>query len=256
MAMGRLNGKVALITGAASGIGRTAAEMMVAEGAKVALADRNAEGAEAAAAAIGRDAIALPLDVTEFEAWAGAVDKTVTAFGRLDTLVHSAGVGHGGTIEDTSLEMWRLSHAVNLDAVFYGTKTALPVMRLYAPGSIIILSSIAGIIAGHNMAAYNSSKAGVRHLAKSIALHCARKGYNIRCNSIHPTFIDTPMVQQMLLSQGPDPAVVRQKLERQVPLGRLGEASDVGHAIVYLASEESKFMTGSELRLDGGISAM
>ncbi len=169
--------------------------------------------------------------------------------------MHSAGVGGIGTIEDTTPEEWRRVHAVNLDAVFYGTQAALPLMRRHAPGSIVILSSVSGIVAARNLAAYNSSKAAVRHLSKSIALHCARQGYGIRCNSVHPTFIDTPMVEGMFAALG-GPDAAREKLGRQIPLGSIGEPDDVAHAIVYLASDESKLMTGSELVLDGGLSAM
>lgn len=252
--MARLANKIAFITGGASGIGLASANMMVKEGAKVVLADRNIEGARAAAAALGDAAIAVALDVTNTAQWDQAIAQAVARFGGFNVLLHSAGVGVMGTVEDATDDAWRMTHAVNVDGVFFGTRAALKVMRPSAPGSIIILSSIAGIIAGHNMAAYNSSKAAVRHLSKSIALHCARKRYDIRCNSVHPTFIDTPMVQAMF-QLGPDPLVVRQKLEAQIPLGRLGHADEIAHGIVFLASDESSFMTGSELVLDGGVSA-
>ncbi|MFI5014916.1 MAG: glucose 1-dehydrogenase [Hyphomicrobiales bacterium] len=253
--MGRLSGKTALVTGGASGIGRATALMMAREGAYVAIADRNLEGAGKVAREIGDGASAVAIDVTEIAAWRDAVALVEKRAGALNVLVHSAGVGSVGTVEDTTPEEWRRVHAVNLDAVFYGTQIALPLMRRHPPGSIVILSSISGIVAARNLAAYNSSKAAVRHLSKSIALHCARQGYGIRCNSVHPTFIDTPMVQGMFAALGGAEAA-REKLGRQIPLGSIGEPDDVAYAIVYLASDESKLMTGAELVLDGGLSAM
>jgi len=253
--MGRLDGKTALITGGASGIGRAAAIMMAREGARLAIGDQDAEGALRVARQIGDRAIAITIDVTDFEAWRGALRLVEAELGALNVLVHSAGVGSFGTVEDTTPEEWRRVHAVNLDAVFYGTQVALPLMRKHPPGSIVILSSISGIVAARNLAAYNSSKAAVRHLSKSIALHCARQGYGIRCNSVHPTFIDTPMVQGMFTGLGGAEAA-REKLGRQIPLGSIGRPDDVAHAIVYLASDESRLMTGSEIVLDGGLSAM
>lgn len=253
--MGRLSGKLALVTGGASGIGRAAALMMAKEGARTAIVDRNREGAEKVASALGDAAFAIEADVTRIEDWRAAIAAVEARFGALNVLVHSAGVGGIGTVEDTSPEEWRRVHAVNLDAVFYGTQAALPLMRRHPPGSIVILSSISGIIAARNLAAYNSSKAAVRHLSKSIALHCARQGYGIRCNSVHPTFIDTPMVEGMFAALG-GPEAAKEKLGRQIPLGAIGEPDDVAHAIVYLASDESKLMTGAELVLDGGLSAM
>jgi 3(or 17)beta-hydroxysteroid dehydrogenase len=253
--MGRLSGKIALVTGGASGIGRAAALMMAKEGARIAIADRSREGAERIAGELGDEAFAIETDVTRIEDWRAAIAAVEARFGVLNVLVHSAGVGGIGTVEDTTPEEWRRVHAVNLDAVFYGTQVALPLMRRNPPGSIVILSSISGIVAARNLAAYNSSKAAVRHLSKSIALHCARQGYGIRCNSVHPTFIDTPMVEGMFASLG-GPEAARKKLGRQIPLGEIGEPDDVAHAIVYLASDESKLMTGAELVLDGGLSAM
>ncbi|MBW0005156.1 MAG: glucose 1-dehydrogenase [Hyphomicrobiales bacterium] len=253
--MARLSGKTVLITGGASGIGRATALMMAREGARLVVADRDAKGAGRVSSEIGAAALSIEMDVTEPTQWADALALIEKHFGALQVLVHSAGVGGIGTIEDTTFEEWRRVHAVNLDAVFFGTKAALPLMRRHPPGSIVILSSISGIVAARNLAAYNSSKAAVRHLSKSIALHCARQGYGIRCNSVHPTFIDTPMVQGMFASLG-GPEAAREKLGRQIPLGRIGEPDDVAHAIVYLASDESKLMTGSELVLDGGLSAM
>jgi 3(or 17)beta-hydroxysteroid dehydrogenase len=253
--LGRVAGKVALVTGGASGLGRATAVLLAREGAKVAVADRNRQGAEQAAAEIGAGAIAIALDVTDEQQWIGTIARVLAAFGRFNVLVHSAGVAVLKDVEATSYAEWRLVHGVNLDGVFLGCKHALPAMRPHAPGSIVVISSVSGLVAGHNTAAYNASKAGARLLSKSVALHCARQGDDIRCNSVHPTFIDTPMVEGMLRATG-DPARAREKLVAQIPLRRLGAPDDVAYGILYLASDESRFMTGAELVLDGGLTAM
>lgn len=252
--MGRASNKVALITGGASGLGKATAILMAKEGAKVAIADRNLDGARAVADEIGKDAIAISLDVTSEQQWIAALDVVDAAFGKLNVMVHSAGVGVLKNVEDITVEEWHFVHNVNLHGPFLGIKHGLKRMRPHAPGSIVIISSVSGIIAGHNMSAYNTSKAAARMLAKTTALHCAKRKYDIRCNSVHPTFIDTPMVQEMIVSGG-DPNAVRQKLESQVPLGRLGEPNDVANCILYLSSDESKFVTGAEFVIDGGITA-
>lgn len=252
--MNRVEGKIALVTGAASGIGRACAVMLAAQGARVAVTDINFEGARAVAEAIGGDAHPILHDVTDEAAWAAALDATVAHFGALNVLVNCAGKVLVGSVEDTSLKDWRDLHALDLDSVFLGCKLAIPHMAASGGGSIVNISSISGIVAGHNVAAYNSAKAAVRHLSKSVALHCARRGDGIRCNSVHPTFIDTPILDDLLgnLDRGEG----LQKLARQVPLGIVGEPDDVAHAVVYLASDESRLMTGSEIILDGGVSAM
>jgi 3(or 17)beta-hydroxysteroid dehydrogenase len=251
---GRVAGKVALVSGAASGLGRATARRLVAEGARVAIADIDREGGDAVARELGDAALFVPLDVTEAGAWDAAVARTVEAFGRIDVLVNNAGVVMLGDVETLSLEDWRRVHAVNLDGVFLGCKYGIGAMRRSGGGSIVNLSSVSGLVGGHNMAAYNSSKGGVRLLTKSVALHCARAGYGIRCNSIHPTFIDTAMLDAMLVTAR-DPAGARAKLARQVPLGVIGEPDDVAHLVVYLASDESKFVTGAEFVVDGGLTA-
>ena len=192
--------------------------------------------------------------MTDETAWQAAVEQTVAVFDGLQIVVQSAGIAMNASVVDTSLEDWRRIHAVDLDGVFLGCKTAIPAMAESGGGSIVNISSVSGIIAGHNLAAYNSAKAGVRLLSKSVALHCARRATNIRCNSVHPTFIDTPMLSPILEHVGGDAG--RDKLARQVPLGRIGEADDVAYAVLYLASDESTFVTGAELVIDGGISAM
>lgn len=254
---GRLDGKVALITGGASGLGECAAMLMAREGARVVIADIQADKGRTVAERLGAAGHFVPLDVTSEDQWKAAIGAAVTRFGALHVLVNSAGIGLSKTVEEIELEEWRRVHAIDLDGVFLGCKHGVAEIKKHTAtlgGSIINISSISGIIAGANMAAYNSAKAGVRLLSKSVALHCAKSGYNIRCNSVHPTFIDTPILDRYRARFGDD--VMRQKLGRQVPLGRLGRAEEVGWPIVFLASDESSFMTGSEVVIDGGISAM
>lgn len=255
---GRLAGKVALITGGASGLGAAMAAKFVAEGARVIVTDIDAAGAAAKAAELGEAAVACRHDVTSCDDWTAALAFAENAFGGLHILVNNAGIGTGGTVEDTSFDDWRRVHAVDLDSVFFGCKLALPLMAASCArdgrlGSILNISSIAGVIAAANMAAYNSAKAGVRHLSKSVALHCARQRYGITCNSIHPVFIDTPILDNLV--GGMARAEGLAKLARQIPLGRVGEPDDVAWGAVYLVSDEAKFVTGTELYIDGGISA-
>ncbi|MFQ3596501.1 MAG: SDR family oxidoreductase [Sphingomonadaceae bacterium] len=253
----RLKGKRALITGAASGLGRRMAERFVGEGARVLLTDLDAQAAGAAAEALGQPWCRL--DVTSEADWQGALAQVRETLGGLEILVNNAGIGPGGTVEETDWETWRRCHAVNLDGTFLGCKLALPLLRETCArdstmGAILNLSSIAGIIAGANMAAYNSAKAAVRHLTKSVALHCAKERVPIRANSLHPAFIDTPILDNFVRA-GVERAAILAKLGRQIPLGHVGEPDDVAWAAVYLCSDEAKFVTGAELRIDGGISA-
>ncbi len=251
---GRIEGKVALITGGASGLGKASAELFVAEGAKVVITDINVDAGRAVAAEIGPDCAFFEHDVTSEDAWIAAVRFAKDTFGGLNILVNSAGIGLTKPVTEITLEEWHKVHAVDLDSVFLGCKHAIPLMTDSGGGSIVNISSIAGVIAGHNMAAYNSAKAAVRHLSKSVALHCARTGSNIRCNSVHPTFIDTPILDKHKARFGEEQALA--KLARQVPIGRVGKPLEVAYGILYLASDESGFTTGSELFMDGGISAM
>lgn len=254
----RLAGKIALVTGAGSGLGAAIAAMFVREGARVLLTDINGAAVAARAAALGATAAACRHDVTAPGDWEAAVAEAEARFGGLHILVNNAGIGIIATVEDTTLEDWRRVHAVDLDSVFLGCKIALPLIARTAAaggrGAILNVSSIAGVIAGANLAAYNSAKAGVRHLTKSVALHCAKAGYKVTCNSIHPTFIDTPILDEF--GAAADRAATLARLGRQIPLGHVGEPDDVAYAAVYLCSDEAKFITGAELYIDGGMSAM
>jgi NAD(P)-dependent dehydrogenase (short-subunit alcohol dehydrogenase family) len=257
--VGRVAGKKAFITGAAQGLGEAMARKLAAEGAKVSLADLNHAGAKAVAADIDAahgegTAFAFPLDVTKEDQWIYALEEADEAMGGISVLINNAGISAGGNIEELSFETWKQVMGVNVDSVFLGTKHALKYMRHNQPGSIINISSISGLIAAHNAPAYNASKAAVWMLSKGIGLHCAKQNLDIRSNSIHPTFIDTPILDRIRQQFGKDEAEA--KLGRQIPLGHIGQPEDVANAALYLASDESRFMTASELKLDGGISAM
>lgn len=247
----RLKDKVALITGAAQGLGKEMAKSMIAEGAIVFISDINSAQLEATAEELSCSAILL--DVTNSNNWEKAIDQIKNDAGKLNILVNNAGIGNGGDIEVTDLDTWRLVHNVNLDSVFLGSKHSLPLMRESGNGSIINISSMSGIVASHNTSAYNSSKAAVRHLSKSIALHCAKSTNLVRCNSIHPVFTRTAMVQSMI-DAAPE-RNIEEKLIQQIPIRKLAEPIDIANAAVFLASDESSFITGTELLIDGGLSA-
>jgi len=259
--MDRVLGKKALITGAAQGLGAADAWMLAREGAKVLLTDIQGDAVAAQAEAINAElgagtAFAMAHDVTNPEHWDAAIALAAAEMGGLSVLVNNAGVGVRGDIETCTLEDWHRGFAINVDSVFLGCQKALPLMKDNQPGSIINISSIAGLIASHTMPGYNASKAAVWMLTKSVALYCAKRGWDIRCNSVHPTFVDTPILDGISANAGVAKDVVMGKLARQIPLGRVGEPNDIANGVLYLASDESRFMTGSELKLDGGISAM
>ena len=251
--MARLSGKVALITGGASGIGLAAARRFAGEGARVVIGDIDAAAAEAACAAAPELSFE-PLDVTSDEAWRSVVDRIVARHGRLDVLVNSAGLVLIKNIEEITEEEWRRVQSVNVDGVFHGCRHAIRAMKGSGGGSIVNMSSVSGLVGGHNLAAYNAAKGAVRLLTKSVALHCARKGYAIRCNSVHPTFVDTPMLDRVL-EGAPDPVSARSRLAASIPLGRTARPEEIADLLVYLASDESAFVTGSELVIDGGLTA-
>ena len=247
----RLKNKVALITGGAQGLGKEMARSMIAEGARVVISDINQSILKDSAKELQCDY--LVLDVTSKDQWQTVIKNIKEDIGSLNILVNNAGMGGGGDVESTDIELWDLVHKVNLDSVFMGCKYSLPLMRDSGDGSIINISSMSGIVASHNTSAYNSSKAAVRHLSKSVALHCAKSTNLVRCNSIHPVFTRTAMVQSMIDS-APE-RNIEQKLIQQIPIRKLAEPIDIANAAVFLASDESSFITGTELIVDGGLSA-
>ncbi|MDP3294418.1 MAG: glucose 1-dehydrogenase [Nevskia sp.] len=258
--MARVSNKVALVTGGAKGIGEACALLLAKEGAKLVVSDLDIAAGEKVVKAIkaaGGEAIFIQQDVTDEASWPKAIAATVERFGALHVLVNNAGIAIPGSAVDATLADWRKTMAVNLDAVFLGTKYAIPAMTGTVGsggGSIINISSIEGIVADPNLAAYNASKGGVRIFTKSAALHCAKNGLKIRVNSVHPGYIWTPMVEDFLNSIG-DVSEGRAGLDSLHPIGHVGEVMDVAYGVLYLASDESKFVTGSELVIDGGYTA-
>ncbi|MDX2198274.1 MAG: SDR family oxidoreductase [Phycisphaerae bacterium] len=258
--MSRLESKVALISGAARGIGRACAELFAREGAIVVATD--IADTAAVVAAIGPRATADRLDVRREEDWETAIARVLAVHGRLDVLVNNAGItGFDPPMgphdpEQASLDAWRAVHATNLDGVFLGCKHAIGAMKPPARGgSIINISSRSGLVGISRAAAYASSKAGVRNHTKSVALYCAEMGYPIRCNSIHPGAILTPMWEPMLGETPEARAAAIAAFAAEVPLGRMGSAEDVAQMALYLASDESSYVTGAEFVIDGGLLA-
>ena len=257
---GRLAGKKIFITGGAQGLGAAMAKGAAAEGARVTVTDINGAGAEKVAADINAKhgagtAFAYAHDVTNEEQWMSALEAANAAMGGISGLVNNAGISsREGSVEELSLEGFRRLMSVNVDSVFLGAKHGIKYLAKNQPGSIVNISSIAGLIANHTSPGYNASKAAVWLLSKNIALYCAKKGLDVRSNSIHPTFIDTPILDPIRNMFGKDEAEA--KLGRQVPMGRIGKPEEIAAAAIYLLSDESRFITGSELKVDGGISAM
>lgn len=255
---GRLIGKMALVTGAAQGLGAAIAEKFASEGAKVTLSDINAQGAADTAEAINVQfgsgtAYAFAHDVTDEARWREVVEDAHEAMGGLNVLVNNAGVGSLGSIETETYENFKRIMAIDVDSIFLGCQAAIPLMKAHAPGAIINISSIAGVIADKNYVTYNTAKAAVLHMSKSIGLHLAETGTGLRCNSVHPVFIDTPILDGFRTMFGEEEAMT--KLAKQIPMHRVGEPDDVAWMCVYLASDESKFVTAAEFKVDAGISA-
>jgi len=255
--MNRMRGKSAVVTGGALGIGRACALKLAEEGAVVTVTDLDAGKGSLVVEEIrsrGGDAIFVEQDVADEAKWEHVMRVVIERYKKLDVLVNNAGVALAKDVEHTTLEEWRWLMSINLDGVFLGTKHAVQAMKANRGGSIVNLSSIEGLIGDPNLAAYNASKGGVRLLTKSAALYCAKAGYNIRVNSVHPGYIWTPMVENYLKSQG-DVAQGRKLLDSLHPIGHVGEPDDIAYGVLYLASDEAKFVTGTELVIDGGYTA-
>lgn len=240
--MPRLKDKVVLVTGAAGAIGSAIAAAVAAEGGIVITSDLP-----------GRANVTHALDVTSESDWTQVMAAIERNGGRLDGLVNAAGIVAVGSVEDTDYATWRRVMAINLDGTFLGCKYALPLLRR-GGGSIVNISSVSGLVGGHNLAAYNASKGGVRLLTKSVALHGARQKPPVRCNSVHPAFIEGPMVDGMI-AQFRDPVRAQERLSASVPLGRFGTPAEAAELCVYLLADASAFVTGAEFVLDGGLTA-
>lgn len=258
---GRIAGKVAIVTGGASGIGRSCALRLAEEGAAVMVTDIDDVAGEATAAAIrdkGGNAQFMHHDVTSESEWEAVVSATVAAMGGVHVLVNNAGIAIGGSIVTMTLDDWQRQQAINLDGVFLGVKHCIPAMNDSGSGSIINMSSVAGLKGAASLAAYNATKGGVRLFTKGVALECAQNRWPIRLNSVHPGIIDTPIWSKINPEMAPDDSPVLDAEEiavAAVPSGVLGSPDDIANGVLFLASDDSSYMTGTEIVIDGGLSA-
>lgn len=260
----RVEGKVALVTGAGQGIGQAIADRLAAEGAAVICADIDLAKAQSVAARIAGGALARRLDVTQEDGWIGLRDEVQRDFGRLDILVNNAGIEVSKPITEMSFQDWRGVMAVNVDGSFLGCRAMADLLTAAgaanpAGASVIHLGSVAGIVGWPNQVGYNASKAAHAHLARSLAIEWSRQGRNIRVNTIHPGPIKTEMVDQYVQTQvrlGQDEGEVWKGILQTIPLGRLGTVQSIANAALYLASDEADFVTGADLLVDGGLTAI
>jgi NAD(P)-dependent dehydrogenase (short-subunit alcohol dehydrogenase family) len=256
--MGQLDGRAGLITGAASGIGAATARVLAREGAKLVLTDLDDAAGQRLATETG--SVYLHHDVTDDAAWPDVVATCEQRFGRLDILVANAGIGIMGPAIEMSLADWRRQMAINVDGVFLSVKYCIPAMRRAREGgSIIMMSSVAGLRGSPILAGYCATKGGVRLFAKSIAMECAQAGDGIRVNSVHPGIIDTPIWGKIPNGGGQlghnSPMRAEELARAGAPLGRAGQAQDIANGVLFLASDASSYMTGAEIVIDGGITA-
>lgn len=249
--MGRVSGKVVLLTGGAMGLGKAAAKALVAEGATVVITDIDEAAGRATAQELGCGFIHQ--DVTDWDRWLEVIDEVERDHGRLDVLVNNAAITVFGSLMDIGVEDFRRCYTVDVDSIFMGCKAAIPLMAKGGGGSIVNFSSAAGNKPSADLVAYNSAKAAVPMLTKSIALWCAREKNGIRVNSVQPGTILTPNVESVIAGT-PDPDATREAFSVAQPVGHMGEPEDIAHLIVYLASDESRFATGAPFIVDGGLS--
>ena len=259
--MGRVEGKVAIVSGGASGIGRGCALRLAEEGARVVVSDVDQTMGEQTCSLIseaGGESIFVRHDVTKEEEWINCVKQAVSSYSGLHILVNNAGIGIGGSIIEMTLEDWQRQQAINLDGVFLGVKHSIPEMNKSGSGSIINISSVAGLKGARSLAAYNATKGGVRLFTKGVALECATNRWPIRVNSVHPGVIETPIWDKInpgLQEAGMNTIDLDTMAEQFVPNGRLGKPLDIANGVLFLASDDSSYMTGTELVIDGGICA-
>ncbi|TJY58853.1 SDR family oxidoreductase [Sinimarinibacterium sp. CAU 1509] len=250
--MGRVQDKVAIITGAASGVGKEDALLLAREGARVVLTDISEDAGRAVAKEIGADqALFVKHDIASEEGWINVIKATQDTFGGVDILVNNAAILAQATIEETSLELWQKVQRINSDGYFLGCKYGLEAMKQRPSGSIVNMSSMAGIGGVSSFCAYSASKAAVAGLTRTVAAHCRAQLYKVRCNSIHPDGIATPMVFNLHKEKGSTSSYVREKDPKQLQ-ARFAQPQDIANLVLFLASDESRFINGAEMRIDNG----
>jgi 3(or 17)beta-hydroxysteroid dehydrogenase len=250
---GRVAGKVVLVTGGGSGIGRATATLLAKEGATVVVTDIDRNGGQQTVQQIGGQASFVVQDTSRDEDWQRVIADVVSRHGRLDGLVNNAGISgpYPSTFESEDIAQWRRIFAVNVEGVFLGCKHGVPAIRDSGGGSIVNLSSLAALQGTPDLSAYGASKGAVRQFTKTVAMQCARKGYKVRCNSVHPGVIATPMGDSIVTTDE-----ARERLRRHIPMREFGKPEDIGYGILFLISDESRYMTGAELVIDAGMSAI
>ncbi len=251
--MGKMTGKVALVTGGAGGIGASVGRMIVDEGGKVMLCDIQIDKAEALAAQLGENAEAFELDVRDFDRWQAAVTAVTDQFGKLNVLCNIAGISEPGNVPDGPMDSWDRTIDINLNGPYYGMRAALPVMEANGePGAVVNIGSMIAMRAAAFVAAYSASKAGLLGLTRSVALDCAERGVPIRANMVHPGAIRTPMYERYKYSGADTPENIETNFAATHPMNRIGEPEEVAKAVVFLASDEASFTTGCDFTVDGG----